>query len=85
LAYSTSSPSNKLDPTLGFITIPILAGFVLLRQSGQILQQLSQFSESLLQGEQLPILERRSSGHNESKAEALLYRNALPVDAPIDS
>jgi hypothetical protein len=55
------------------------------RQSGQMLQQLSQFSESLLQGEQLPILERRSSGHNELEAEALPYKNALPVDAPTDS
>lgn len=67
------------------MTVPILMGLVLVRQSGKALQQLSQFSESFLQGEQLPILERRSAGHNEPKAEALLYENALPVDLSIDS
>ncbi len=81
MAYPPSNPSNKLDPTLGFITVPILTGFVLLRQSGQLLQQLGQLSESLLQGEQLPILERQSSGCYESKAEALPYRDALPMDS----
>jgi hypothetical protein len=81
LAYPTPNPSSsRLDPSLAFLTAPILAGLVLLRQSGQMLQQMSQFSESLLQGEQLPILER-SSVHNLSKSEALPYKNALPMDA----
>jgi hypothetical protein len=81
LAYPTSNlRSSKLDPSLALLAVPAVVGLVLLRQSGQVLQQLSQFSESLLQGEQLPILER-SVVHNVSKPEALPYKNPMPTDS----
>jgi hypothetical protein len=77
---TANSSSSRLDPSLGLLTIPILSGLVIIRQSGQMLKQVSQFSESLLQGEQLPILEK-SSSHNVSEAEALPYENGVSTDS----
>ncbi len=40
------------------VTLPVLMGLITLRQIEQQLGALGQFSESLLQGEQLPILKK---------------------------
>ena len=77
MAYPTSS-SGKLDPVLSVLTIPVLFGLTLLRQSSEFVQQLSIFSESLLQGEQLPILEKCPSPQNQLDIKAIPYGSALP-------
>ncbi|WP_404784371.1 hypothetical protein [Altericista sp. CCNU0014] len=56
------SNAAGLERSLGLIAIPVLLGLVALRQVERQLTQLGQFSESLLQGERLPILDRRCSG-----------------------
>lgn len=53
--------ANALAGWLGLATLPMLLGLVALRQTERTLVQLGEFSESLLQGEQLPILERPCS------------------------
>ena len=78
LAYPTSS-SGKLDPILSLLTVPVLFGLTLLRQSSEFVQQISLFSESLLQGEQLPILERCPSPQNQPDLKAIPYGSALPA------
>ena len=78
MAYPTS-PSGKLDPILSVLTVPMLFGLTLLRQSSELVQQLSLFSESLLQGEQLPILEKCPSPQNQLDPEAVPYGGALPA------
>lgn len=85
MAYP-STPSSELDPALSLLTVPVLAGLVLLRYSQQTLQQIGQFSESLIQGEQLPILERCSSAQNKVELGEIPYRGILaPGSSPIHS
>jgi predicted PurR-regulated permease PerM len=64
---------------LAVLTAPVLLGLVMLRQLGQTLQQMIQWSESFLQDKQLPILERCSSVQNEAESEALRYEDAFPA------
>jgi hypothetical protein len=73
---SDTSPENQahhsqvnaalLEQSLGIIAIPVLLALVALRQGERKLTQLGQLTESLLQGEQLPILDRRCSGAQNS-------------------
>jgi hypothetical protein len=82
LTYPTTT-SSQLDLALGLLTVPVLFGLILLRQSAQTIQQLSQFSESLLQGEQLPILERCPPVQIKFKHEAVPYES-LPPDSRLN-
>jgi hypothetical protein len=77
LAHPTSS--GKLDPVLSVLTLPVLFGITLLRQSSELVEQISRFSESLLQGEQLPILEKCPSPQNQLDLEAVPYESTLPA------
>lgn len=45
-----------LGRSLSLVTLPVLMGLIIIRHIEQQLGTLGQFSESLLQGEQLPIL-----------------------------
>jgi hypothetical protein len=47
-----------LGRSLSLVTLPILVGLLTLRQLERQLGALGQLSESLLQGEQLPILKK---------------------------
>ena len=51
-----------LERSLGLITLPVVLGFITLRQVEHQFGKLGQLTESLLQGEKLPILDRLSSG-----------------------
>jgi hypothetical protein len=50
--------SVGLGRSLSLATLPVLVGLITLRQLERQLGALGQFSESLLQGEQLPILKK---------------------------
>ncbi len=50
--------SVGLGRSLSLVTLPILVGLIALRQLERQLGALGQLSESLLQGEQLPILKK---------------------------
>lgn len=63
-----------LEQSLGLIAIPVLLGVIALRQTERAVTQLGQLSESLLQGERLPILDRRCSGvQNSADPKAVGY------------
>ena len=47
-----------LGRSLSLATLPVLLGLITLRQIERQLSTLGQFSESLLQGERLPILKK---------------------------
>jgi hypothetical protein len=53
--------ANALAGWLGLATIPVLLGLAILRQTERTLAQLGKCSDSPLQSEQLPILERPCS------------------------
>jgi TRAP-type C4-dicarboxylate transport system permease small subunit len=50
-----------LERSLGLITLPVVLGLIILRQVEHQFEKLGQLTESLLQGEKLPILDRRGS------------------------
>jgi TRAP-type C4-dicarboxylate transport system permease small subunit len=50
-----------LERSLGLITLPVVLGLITLRQVEHQFEKLGQLTESLLQGEKLPILDRRGS------------------------
>jgi hypothetical protein len=50
-----------LPVVLGLITLPVVLGLITLRQVEHQFEKLGQLTESLLQGEKLPILDRRGS------------------------
>ena len=58
----TARSFEGVEQSLSLVTLPVLVGLVALRQmerrSGTFGGALGQFSESLLQGEQLPILKK---------------------------
>jgi hypothetical protein len=54
---TSPASADALAGWLGLATIPVLLGLVMIRQTERTLAPLGEFSESLLQGEQLPILE----------------------------
>jgi TRAP-type C4-dicarboxylate transport system permease small subunit len=56
-----------LERSLSLITLPFMVGLVALRQVENRWENLGRLTESLLQGEQLPILERRCSGTQNSE------------------
>jgi hypothetical protein len=63
---TNSEPNTKanaagVERSLSLLCLPLLFGLVTLRQVERQWGQLGQFAESLLQGEQLPILDRRCS------------------------
>jgi hypothetical protein len=55
-----------LERSLSLITLPFVLGLVALRQVENRWGKLGQLTESLLQGEQLPILDRRCPGAQNS-------------------
>jgi hypothetical protein len=55
-----------LERSLSLITLPFVLGLVALRQVEDRWGKLGQLAESLLQGEQLPILDRRCPGAQNS-------------------
>jgi hypothetical protein len=55
-----------LERSLSLITLPFVLGLVALRQVEANWGKLGQLTESLLQGEQLPILDRRCPGTQNS-------------------
>jgi hypothetical protein len=63
------NPNGKevgLERSLSLITLPFVLGLVALRQVENRWGKLGQLTESLLQGEQLPILDRRCSSAQNS-------------------
>jgi hypothetical protein len=50
-----------LERSLSLITLPVVLGLITLRQVEHQFGKLGQLTESLLQGEKLPILDRRGS------------------------
>jgi hypothetical protein len=69
LNQSDSNPKEKgvgLERSLSLVTLPFMLGLVALRQVENRWENLGRLTESLLQGEQLPILERRCSGTQNS-------------------
>jgi hypothetical protein len=56
-----SANAVGLERSLSLILPPFLFGLMALRQAERQWERLGQLSESLLQGEQLPILDRRCS------------------------
>jgi hypothetical protein len=71
--YNRGSAAH-LEQPLGLIAIPVLLGLIGLRQAERTITQLGQLSESLLQGERLPILSRRCSGvQNSADPKAVGY------------
>jgi hypothetical protein len=65
LNQTDPNPKEKgvgLERSLSLITLPFVLGLVALRQVENRWGKLGQLTESLLQGEQLPILDRRCPG-----------------------
>jgi hypothetical protein len=56
----------RLERSLGLITLPFVLGLMALRQVENRWGKLGQLTESLLQGERLPILDRRCPGAQNS-------------------
>jgi hypothetical protein len=50
-----------LERSLSLITLPVVLGLITLRQVEHQFGKLGQLTESLLQGEKLPILDRQGS------------------------
>jgi TRAP-type C4-dicarboxylate transport system permease small subunit len=55
------SHAMGLERSLSLITLPVVLGLVTLRQVEHQFGKLGQLTESLLQGEKLPILDRQGS------------------------
>jgi hypothetical protein len=51
----------RLERSLSLITLPVVLGLITLRQVEHQFGRLGQLTESLLQGEKLPILDRQGS------------------------
>jgi hypothetical protein len=50
-----------LERSLSLVTLPVVLGLITLRQVEHQFGKLGQLTESLLQGEKLPILDRQDS------------------------
>jgi TRAP-type C4-dicarboxylate transport system permease small subunit len=55
------SHAMGLERSLSLITLPVVLGLITLRQVEHQFGKLGQLTESLLQGEKLPILDRQGS------------------------
>lgn len=71
---SSTTHLSPLEQWVGVLAVPVLMGLVGLRQAEKTLIQWGEWSETLIQGDRLPILDRWcSSAQNPTEQEAVRY------------